>query len=104
MPRVYPFLPKRLTHTTPIHVAATLILNCLSLCCACNTSLSTAYPSLSFFPFICFSLSASLLLPSPPETAFSPTFPPIDDDRPKRPSSKSHRAINACSLRSSRAR
>lgn len=101
------------TPTYP-HCAATLILSCLSLCCACKTSLSTAYSNLSFFPLICFNRSASLpspislSLPLPipflvvvPVSRPSSSAPPSRDIRP---SSNSHRAIKACSRRSRRSR
>lgn len=90
---------------SPLHFPATLILNCLSFCCACITNRSTAYANLSFFPFICFNLSASL----PPSLA---RYIPLESPAPappsslwdKRPSSRSHRAIRACSRRSSLSR
>jgi hypothetical protein len=50
---------------TPPHCAATLILNCLSRCCACNVNLSTAKLNLSFFCRICFTRSASLPCSTP---------------------------------------
>jgi len=93
----------------PSHCAATLILSCLSLCCACNTNRSTAYPNLSFFPLNCFSRNASLL-PSPliPTLCLSaapplPLAPPPIESRPSpiRPSSSSVRATRACSRRAS---
>lgn len=91
--------------------AATLILSCLCRCFACSSSLSTAYCNLSFFALICFNLRISLSFPP------SPPSPPAlalgsDDDRllrpssplDSRPSSSSHRAMSACSRRSSRSR
>lgn len=95
--------------------AATLIRNCLCLCFACSSSLSTAYCNLSFFARICFNLNISLALASslcPPalaralapesdeERLLRPSSPP-DDSRPSR---SSQRAIRACSRRSRRSR
>jgi len=100
------------THSSPtLGCAATLILNCLCLCFACNSSLSTAYCNPSFFALICFSLNISLSLApstSPPALVLA-----RDDDRllrpsspleDSRPSSNSQRAMSACSRRSSRSR
>ena len=95
----------------PPGCAATLILSCLCLCLACNSSLSTAYCSLSFFALICFSLRISLAFP--PSLLSTPALARASDDdrllRPsspleRRPSSNSQRAMSACSRRSSRSR
>lgn len=89
----------------PLYLPATLILNCLSFCCACIIKRSTAYANLSFFAIICFNLSASL----PPSLARclpfeSPAPDPLSSPWDRRPSSRSHRAIRACSRRSSLSR
>ena len=96
--------------TSALGCAAILILNCLCLCLACSSSLSTAYCNRSFFALICFSLSTSLSVFSPPSLAL--LFPPLNEDallassplEDKRPSRSSHRAMRACSRRSRRSR
>ena len=93
----------------PIHVAATLFLNCRSLCCACKVNLSTAYPNLSFFALNCFNRIASLPSPLMPTLVLSlPNALPLPPEAvllrrssPMRPSRSSERAISACSRRDS---
>ena len=95
------------------HCAATLILNCLCLCCACRFNLSTAYSSPSLLLRNCFNLIASLVFPPKVSLEFVPFLlvvlavnlrieaavpaPLARLSSPIRPSSSSVRAIKACS-------
>ena len=95
-------------HHNQTQVAATLILNCLSFCCACNVNLSTAYPNLSFFAFKAFNFTASLIFPTLLVSLLILALPPPPSFKllarlssPIRPSNNSDRAIKACSRRES---
>lgn len=101
--------------------AAMLIRNCLSFCCACNVSRSTAKLSRSFFCRSCFIFNASRSSSTSVTVALCLPFfgvcwpvsgrpPRLADDEdvevssPNRPASSSDLAMRACSRRASRSR